>query len=75
MLAMLQANQQDNGQVNLQLADLYRQQLLAGEYQHYQHAEFMQMAADSLAEQQQIEAADTVGFDQYLQQYFAEKPC
>ena len=75
MLAMLQANQQDNGQVNLQLAELYRQQLLAGEYQHYQQAELLQMAADSLTEQQKIEAADTVGFDQYLQQYFAEKPC
>lgn len=75
MLAMLQANQQDNGKVNLQLADLYRQQLLAGDYQHYQQAELLQMAADSLTEQQQIEAADTVGFDDYLQQYFAEKPC
>ncbi len=75
MLAMLQANQQDNGSVNLQLADLYRQQLLSGEYQHYQAADFARMAEESWLQQQQIEAADTLGFAEYLQQYFAEKPC
>lgn len=75
MLGLLQANQQDCGAVDLQLADLYRQQLLSGDYQYYQPEDFSRMAADSLAEQQQIEAADTVGFAEYLQQYFAEKPC
>lgn len=75
MLGLLQANQQDCGAVDLQLADLYRQQLLAGDYQYYQPEDFNRMAAESLAEQQQIEAADTVGFAEYLQQYFAEKPC
>lgn len=75
MLAMLQASQQDNGSVNLQLADLYRQQLRAGDYQYYQAEDFVQMAAESLQQQQQIEAADTLAFSEYLQQYFSEKPC
>jgi glutamate--cysteine ligase len=75
MLAMLQTSQQDNASIDLQLAALYRQQLLSGEYQHYQAADFTEMAANSLVQQQQIEASDTVGFDQYLQQYFTEKPC
>lgn len=75
MLAMLQTSQQDNASIDLQLAALYRQQLLSGEYQHYQAADFTEMAANSIVQQQQIEASDTVGFDQYLQQYFTEKPC
>lgn len=75
MLAMLQENSQECDGVNLQLAALYRQQLLSGEYQYYSTADFLKMAENSLAEQQQIEAADTIDFAGYLQQYFAEKPC
>lgn len=75
MLAMLQANQQDCGSVNLQLANTYREQFLSGDYQYYQPEDFHRMAAESLREQQQIELSDTLAFPEYLQQYFAEKPC
>ena len=38
----------------------------------YGEAEFEQMAAVSLLEQQKIEQADSLSFDQYLEQYFAD---
>lgn len=75
MLALLEAEQQDCGTVNLRFADLYRQQLLSGDYQYYSSEDFVRMAEESLQQQQEIEAADTLSFSAYLQQYFAEKPC
>lgn len=75
MLNTLLTNRQDHATANLQLAALYRQQLLQGEYQYYQPEDFSRMAAESLAAQQAIEQADTEPFAVFLQQYFAEKPC
>lgn len=75
MLNTLLTNRQDHATANLQLAALYRQQLLSSNYQFYTEADFTQMAADSLAQQQQLEQADQLSFDAYLQQYFEEKPC
>jgi glutamate--cysteine ligase len=34
---------------------------------------FEKMASDSLAKQKQIEASDSISFDDYLQNYFTEK--
>lgn len=68
-------SQMDHSTFNLQLASLYRQQWLHGDYLFYSQTEFEQMAAQSLVEQAAIEAHDAVSFDQYLQQYFVEKPC
>ncbi len=68
-------SQMDHSTFNVQLAALYRQQLLHGDYQFYSEQQFRQMAAQSLQEQRDIEEADTVPFEQYLQQYFVEKPC
>jgi len=75
MLNTLLSNRQDHATANLQLATLYRQQLLSSDYEFYSEADFNQMAVSSQAEQQQIEQADNLTFDAYLQQYFEEKPC
>lgn len=75
VLGHLQDSQMDHSTFNLQLATLYRQQWLHGDYLFYSQAQFEQMAAQSLTEQQLVEQQDVVDFDQYLQQYFVEKPC
>ncbi len=74
VLNQLIAAQQDNSSVSLNLSEVYRQQLLNGDYQFYSEAEFTQMAKTSLAEQTAIEQKDNVSFDDYLQQYFIEDP-
>ncbi len=72
VLNQLVAAQHDNSSVSLQLSEQYRQQLLTSDYQYYSEAEFQQWATESVAAQQQIEAADSGSFDDYLTQYFAE---
>lgn len=74
VLNQLIAAQHDNSVVSLKLAEQYRQQLLSGDYQFYSEADFEQMAAQSLAQQQQIELQDKISFDDYLKQYFIEDP-
>jgi len=58
----------------LELAETYRSQLLAESYQVYTEEDFVTAASNSLTKQQQIEAADTLSFEQYLAEYFAEVP-
>ncbi len=73
MLAMQQGP--DGERVLAGLSEQYKQYFLNGDYQVYPQAEFEQMAAVSLAEQQAIEQQDELSFDAYIEQYFAEKPC
>jgi glutamate--cysteine ligase len=72
LLSRLIAQQQDSPYYALALAEQYRQQLAATDYQIYSETEFEQMAAVSLLEQQKIELADDMNFDQYLERYFAD---
>ena len=72
LLSRLIAQQQDSPYHALALAEQYRKQLAAADYQIYSEAEFEQMAAVSLLEQQKIEQADDVSFDQYLERYFTD---
>ena len=51
-----------------------RQQLLREPYQYYSAEQFTDTATQSLLAQQQVEQEDNVGFDQYIEQYFAEVP-
>lgn len=67
--------QMDHSTFNLQLATLYRQQLLQGDYQFYSEQLFIEMATQSIQEQHAIEQVKDVPFAEYLQQYFVEKPC
>lgn len=75
LLQLLLSKQQDNGPFALQLAEQYRSQLLARDYQQYDDAAMQAMAAQSHRQQASVEAADTLSFEQYLQDYFAPKPC
>ncbi|KKO45558.1 glutamate--cysteine ligase [Arsukibacterium ikkense] len=74
LLNQLLATQQDNGQFMLAKAEQYRAQLISEDYQFYNAADFSQAAATSVQQQQQIEAADNMSFDQYIAEYFAEVP-
>ena len=74
ILNHLLSSRQDNGHYMRELAETYRAQLLAESYQVYTEEDFVSAASNSLTKQQQIEAADTLSFEQYLAEYFAEVP-
>lgn len=74
LLNQLLAQQQDNSSYTLTLSATYRQQLLQEPYQYYSAEQFTDAATQSLLAQQQVEQEDNVGFDQYIEQYFAEVP-
>lgn len=74
LLNQLLANQQDNSHFMLAKAGQYRAQLLNEDYQFYTAEDFARAVAVSVKQQQQIEAADNMSFDQYIQDYFAEVP-
>ena len=74
ILNHLLSSRQDNGHYMRELAETYRSQLLAESYQVYTEEDFVSAAITSLTKQQQIEAADTLSFEQYLAEYFAEVP-
>jgi len=74
VLNQLLSKQQDNGVFILQLSQQYRQQLMAEPYQYYTPEQFLTEASASLLKQQQIEQEDTLSFEQYIAEYFAEVP-
>jgi glutamate--cysteine ligase len=74
ILNHLISSRQDNGHYMRELAETYRAQLLAESYQVFTEEDFVNAASISLTKQQQIEAADTLSFEQYLAEYFAEVP-
>lgn len=72
LFAKLTASKMDNSEFGLAMAAKHQQELTASAYQCYSEADFLQMASESLAAQQQIEQQDSVSFDTYLAQYFVE---
>lgn len=72
VFSQLKASQADNSQFSLALTVKHQQELTAAAYQFYSEADFQRMAVESLAAQAQIEQADSVSFDSYLEQYFVE---
>ncbi|OBT17315.1 glutamate--cysteine ligase [Vibrio sp. UCD-FRSSP16_10] len=60
-----------NGRFGIHLAKAYQQQYHQYNYSVYSEEIMDKEVSDSLDKQQQIEAADTVDFDQYLKEYFA----
>ncbi|MBV2128867.1 glutamate--cysteine ligase [Arsukibacterium indicum] len=74
LLNQLLSTQQDNGLFMLAKAEQYREQLLNEDYQHYTAEDFAAAVTESVAKQQQIEAADSMSFDDYIAGYFAEVP-
>lgn len=74
VLDILMSKQQDNSEFGLELAKRYKQQLLSGQYEHMSEAELIEQAKVSIAKQHEIEALDTISFDQFLADYFTHKP-
>lgn len=74
LLNQLLTTQQDNGGVLLQLSAQYRQQLQQQPYQYYNEQQFTDAAALSIQAQKQIEQQDSISFEQYIAEYYAEVP-
>jgi glutamate--cysteine ligase len=75
ILAYIKEKNKDNVHLALVLSKAYKKQLIDQPYQLYNDAYFEKECKHSLEKQQQIEAADSVDFDTFLQDYFiaAEK--
>jgi glutamate--cysteine ligase len=74
LLNQLLSQQQDNGNFTLQLSAQYRQQLMQEPYQYYTESQFIAAAEQSLQQQKQLELQDSISFEQYIAEYFAEVP-
>ena len=74
LLNQLLAAQQDNGSFILQLSAQYRQQLIQQPYQFYNEQQFVVAAEQSIQRQHDIEQQDSISFEQYIAEYFAEVP-
>lgn len=74
LLNQLLATQQDNGRFILSLSAQYREQLLQQPYQFYNQQQFEDAAQQSLQRQGDIEQQDSISFEQYIAEYFAEVP-
>jgi len=70
MLAQLLGQGQDNGVLGLELARQYQQQLSRQPYRCIEEIDFVVEAERSWARQQEVEQADTLSFDAFLEQYF-----
>lgn len=72
LLDILVTKEQCLADYSLTQASEYRQQLLSRDYQFYDKQYFIDNARQSLQDQADIEANDTVNFDTFLSQYFSE---
>ncbi|MBL4908822.1 MAG: glutamate--cysteine ligase [Alteromonadaceae bacterium] len=70
LLAIAKDNEHSLTEFTLATAKKYRQQILARNYQHYDEDHFIVKAAQSHDDQQAIENADTMNFDDFLFHYF-----
>jgi glutamate--cysteine ligase len=71
ILSTLLEQNQDNGTFGLQLADQYKQKLLNSDYRYLNEQALSEHARQSTQKQQQIEQQDTLSFDEFLTDYFA----
>ncbi|WP_286269955.1 glutamate--cysteine ligase [Thalassotalea hakodatensis] len=72
LLKIVQDNQQSLTEFTLQQAISYREDALKRDYQYYDEAYFNEQADKSIAQQKSIEQSDTLTFDEFLTQYFAQ---
>jgi glutamate--cysteine ligase len=73
LLVLAKNNENSLTEFTLTAAQTYRQQLLARDYQYFDHAYFTATAANSHREQQVIEDNDALSFDDFLADYFSTK--
>ncbi|MFO6422761.1 glutamate--cysteine ligase [Motilimonas sp. KMU-193] len=71
LLEKLKANGLDNGDFAMQLSQRYQQVLLEQDYQFWSEQDFIDFKLASEKQQAEIEAADTLSFDEFLTQYFS----
>ncbi len=72
ILATVVEQQQSLIKYSLDLATSYREKSLNSAYQHYDLEYFDRTANASVEQQREIENADQLTFDQFLQQYFSQ---
>ncbi len=72
ILQVIKDENSDNGPLALSLSKTYKAELITQGYQVWSDQHFHQEKLNSLQKQQKIENADSVSFDQYLQQYFID---
>jgi glutamate--cysteine ligase len=70
VLNILLEQKQDNGSLGLQLAEQYKNELLSGPYRHVSEEELTRHARESIQSQVKLEQEDTIGFDEFLFNYF-----
>jgi len=73
LLKQLLESGQDNGCFGDELANRYREEMLAGELQYWDEAYFAGEARDSLAKQRERERSDSLSFDDFLADYFGTR--
>lgn len=71
LLSIAKSNEKTLTQFTLEAAANYRQEMLDRDYQHFDEAHFIASVAKSHQAQQAIEAADNLGFDEFLADYFS----
>lgn len=71
VLAAMQEQGLEHNDFILNLAVKYKAELLAADYDYWDETYFAQMQQQSVTQQQQMEAADTLDFDAFLNEYFA----
>ncbi|KXO13520.1 Glutamate--cysteine ligase [Moritella sp. JT01] len=71
VLAAMKAQGLEHNDFILNLAKKYKAELLATDYAHWDDTYFNNMQQQSVAQQQKIEAEDTLDFDAFLSEYFA----
>jgi len=72
ILAVVNNNSQTLTQFTLSKAKQYRTESITRDYQCYDEHYFIKQSELSRHKQKEIEQADTVNFDQFLQQYFSK---
>ena len=70
LLNELIKSDKDNGIYSLELADAYKTQISTTPATHFKASFLIEEGQKSLAKQKQIEAADTLSFDEFLKDYF-----
>jgi glutamate--cysteine ligase len=70
VLNILLEQKQDNGSLGLFLAEGYKKELLAGPYRQTSEKELRHHASESIQRQVKLEKEDTIGFDEFLFNYF-----
>ncbi len=71
VLSQMQAHSLEHRELFLNLAQQYKAELLASDYEYWDENYFQQSSEQSIEKQRQIESTDTLNFDEFLNDYFS----